>query len=192
MSMSSTGKPTSPRQKRATLKGETIMEVENNQAQSTSTDKVAVKAEAKEAKAETKDTKVANKVEPTTKMSAPAESSKGNEISSKLQVREEKTLAISGIRPIGASNLEFAGTFSAAGIRPIGISHLQVIETMNIMGIRPIGANEIDVIDTINLSGIRPISSSSLVVSESYSVMGNRPVASNETDETPVLMGFLD
>ncbi|NJL61800.1 MAG: hypothetical protein HC903_08195 [Methylacidiphilales bacterium] len=177
----------------AKLKGENIVEVEKtNQAQTTTTDKVAVKAEAKEAKAETSEAKVVNKVKPNTNMPVPADSSNAKEASSKLQVREEKALATSAIRPIGASDLEIAETMSVSGIRPIGVSHLQVIETMNICGIRPIGANLIDVVDTMNLSGVRPIASSSLVVSESYSVMGNRPVASNETDDSPMLMGYLD
>jgi hypothetical protein len=173
-------------------RGENIVEVEkNNQAQTT--DKVAVKAEAKEAKAETPESKVVNKVKPTTNnMPVPADSSDTKEVSSKLQVREEKTLAMSGIRPIGASDLQIAETMSVSGIRPIGVSSFEVAETMNICGIRPIGANIIHVVDTMNLSGIRPIASSSLVVSESYSVMGNRPVASNDTDNSPMLMGYLD
>lgn len=181
MSVSSTGKPTSPRQKRAKLKGDTTVEVENSQGSTIKTDKV-----------ETKEAKVENKVESTTNMPVPAESSNGKENSSKLQVREEKTLAISGERPIGTSDLQIAETVSISGIRPIGVSHLQVVETMNIMGIRPIGANTLDVVDTINLSGIRPIGSSSLVVSETYSVMGNRPVAANEVDDSELLMGYLD
>jgi hypothetical protein len=178
----------------AKLKGENIVEVEkNNQAQTKTTDKVAVKAEVKEPQAETAEAKVVNKVKPTNNMSVPTDSANAKEASSKLQVREEeKSFAISGIRPIGASDLEIAETMSVSGIRPIGVSHLQVIETMNICGIRPIGANLIHVVDTMNLSGIRPIASSTLVVSESYSVMGNRPVASNDTDDSPVLMGYLD
>jgi hypothetical protein len=168
------------------------VEVENNQAQTKTTDKVVVKAEAKEAKAETQNSNVANKVKSTTNMPVPADSSNAKEVSSKLQVHEERTLAISGIRPIGASDLQIAETMSISGIRPIGVSTLQVIESINICGIRPIGANLIHVVDTMNLSGIRPIASSSLVVSETYSVMGNRPVASNETDDSPMLMGFID
>ncbi len=167
------------------------MEIEKNN-QAPATDKVAVKADAKEAKAETPESKVVNKVKPTTNMPVPADSSDPKEVSSKLQVREEKTLAVSGIRPIGASDLQIAETMSVSGIRPIGVSNFEVVETMNICGIRPIGANIIHVLDTMNLSGIRPIASSSLVISESYSVMGNRPVASNETDDSPMLMGYLD
>ncbi len=182
MSISSTGKPTSPRQQRAKLKGET-MEVENNRGSTTGKDKV----EAKQAKIE-------NKVESNTNMPVPADSSNGKETSNKIQVHEDtpKTLAVSGERPIQESDLEIAETFSAAGIRPIGISHLHVVDTVNIMGIRPIGENTIHIVDTMNLSGIRPIASSTLAISENYSVMGNRPVASNTTDEAETVMGFLD
>lgn len=182
MSISSTGKSTSPRQQRAKLKEETMMEVEN-QGSTADKDKV----EAKQAKIE-------NKVELKNSMSVPADSSNGKEISNKIQVHEEKakTLAVAGERPIEESNLHIAETFSAAGIRPISESTLHVVDTVNIMGIRPIGANTIDIVDTMNLSGIRPIASSTLVISENYSVMGNRPVASNSTDDSETAMGFLD
>ena len=102
------------------------------------------------------------------------------------------TLAISGSRPIGSSDLDVAQTMMVSGERPISSSNLQIVETVNIMGIRPIAANKMQVSDTINLSGIRPIAKSGLVVSETYSIMGNRPVASNEIDDSFSLMGFLD
>ncbi|MFN6514795.1 MAG: hypothetical protein RMY29_009865 [Nostoc sp. CreGUA01] len=102
------------------------------------------------------------------------------------------TLAIAGVRPIGASDLEVAEKLSIAGVRPVSISKLEVVETYNSMGIRPIGANTFQVVESINLSGIRPVSSSSLVVAESYSVFGNRPIASNDIDDSANLMGFLD
>ncbi|BAY65702.1 hypothetical protein H6G33_15380 [Calothrix sp. FACHB-1219] len=156
MSINSTGKAVSPRQKRAKLKGESTVEVENNQGNSLNTDKVE-----------------AGKEQP-------------------VQQDAQGTLAISGIRPIGSSDLQVAETVSIAGVRPISAGGLQVVETYNVMGIRPIGANTIQVVDSINLSGIRPIASSSLVISESYSVFGNRPMASNEIDDSDGLMGFLD
>ncbi|OYD94803.1 hypothetical protein CDG76_15570 [Nostoc sp. 'Peltigera membranacea cyanobiont' 210A] len=102
------------------------------------------------------------------------------------------TLAISGIRPIGASDLEVAEHLSIAGVRPVSTSTLEVVETYNSMGIRPIGANTFQVVESINLSGIRPIASSSLVISDSYSTFGNRPIAPNEIDNSETLMGFLD
>lgn len=187
MGISSTGKPTSPRQRRAKLKGEATVDVENSQGQSETTPET-------NSSVETEKTKVENKVELTKDKPVPAESSNGKENKGKLELRAEKpnSLAVSGERPIAASDLEIAETMTVSGVRPIGVSHLQVVDTMNIMGIRPIGANTIDVVDNINLSGIRPIASSALVVSETYSVMGNRPVASNYIDDSDTIMGFLD
>ncbi|WP_392482676.1 hypothetical protein [Nostoc sp. C110] len=109
-----------------------------------------------------------------------------------LPVGASGTLAISGIRPIGASDLEVAEHLSIAGVRPVSISTLEVVETYNSMGIRPIGANTFQVVESINLSGIRPIASSSLVISDGYSSFGNRPIAPNEIDNSETLMGFLD
>jgi hypothetical protein len=176
MSISSTGRATNPRQRRAKLKGETTVEVENSQGQAANTDLVQ------------------NQIQSSEDKPVPEDSSNGKEKANKLQVRDEKanTIAVSGERPIAASDLEIAETISVSGIRPIGVSHLHIVDTVNIMGVRPIGANLIDVVDSINLSGIRPIASSALVVSETYSVMGNRPVASNNTDDSEMIMGFLD
>jgi hypothetical protein len=162
MTISSNGKTVSPRQRRAKLKGETTVEVENNQGHSLNQDQVEQGAN----------------------LSVQVENSDKQEVVG--------TLAVAGVRPIAGSDLEVSQTVSIAGLRPIGISHLQVVDTMNVMGIRPIGANTIHVVDSINLSGIRPIASSALVVSSSYSVMGNRPVASNTTDDSDSLMGFID
>jgi hypothetical protein len=156
MSISSTGKAVSPRQTRAKLKGESTVEVENNQGNSLNKDKV----------------------EPGTEQP--------------VQDQAQGTLAISGIRPIGASDLEVSEKLSIFGVRPVSTSTLDVVETFNAMGIRPIGANTFQVVESINLSGIRPVSSSSLVISESYSTFGNRPIASNEIDNSENLMGFLD
>ncbi|BAZ10980.1 hypothetical protein NIES4071_28040 [Calothrix sp. NIES-4071] len=185
MAISSTGKPTSPRQRRAKLKGEAAVDVENSQEPTTTSET--------NNSVEIEETKVLNKVELTKDKPVP-ESSNGKEKSSKLELREEKpsSLAVSGQRPIAASDLEIAETMTVSGVRPIGVSHLHVVDTMNIMGVRPIGANTIDVVDSMNLSGIRPIASSALVVSETYSVMGNRPVASNNIDDSEMIMGFLD
>ncbi|KAF3891165.1 hypothetical protein DA73_0400027385 [Tolypothrix bouteillei VB521301] len=88
--------------------------------------------------------------------------------------------------------LEVRNTLAISGIRPVSASNLQVVETRNVMGVRPIGAHTFDIVDTLNLSGVRPIGSSELVISQTYSVMGNRPVASNEVGDTETLMGFLD
>ncbi|AFY99527.1 hypothetical protein [Calothrix sp. PCC 6303] len=177
MSMSSTGNATSPRPRRAKPKGETTVEVENKQDQSPdSADSRITQQE---------------KTEKLKDMPVPSESTKEStkKDNTKLLVRQSSALTE---RPIGASNLEFAGTVTISGVRPIGVSTFEVVETIDAMGVRPIGANLIHVVDSINLSGIRPIASSGLVISDSYSVMGNRPVASNEVDDSPALMGFLD
>lgn len=162
MTISTNGKTVSPRQRRAKLKGETTVEVENNQGHSLNEEQVE---------------KGAN-------LPVQIEKSNKQEVVGKL--------AIAGERPIVGSDLQVSQTFSSAGLRPIGVSHLEVVETMNVMGIRPIAANTIKVVDSINLSGIRPISSSALVISSNYSVMGNRPVAPNDIDDSENLMGFLD
>ncbi|GAX38279.1 hypothetical protein [Nodularia sp. NIES-3585] len=106
--------------------------------------------------------------------------------------KEQGKLAVAGVRPIGSSDLQIAGTVNISGIRPIGVSTLTVADTVNIMGIRPIGAHTFEIVDTMNLSGIRPIGSSLLAISDSYSSFGNRPTAPNETDESGIMMGFLD
>ncbi|WP_066423744.1 hypothetical protein [Anabaena sp. 4-3] len=162
MTISSNGKTVSPRQRRAKLKGETTVEVENNQGHSLNQEQV---------------TEGAN-------LAVQGENSDKKEVVG--------TLAVAGVRPIAGSDLHVAETMSVAGLRPIGTSSLQVVETMNVMGIRPIAANTIQVVDSINLSGIRPIASSSLVISSNYSIMGNRPVASNIIDDSDSLMGFID
>ncbi len=115
------------------------------------------------------------------------------EKSSDLPVKkDEGKLAVAGVRPIGSSGLQIAGTVQISGIRPIGVSTLVVADTVNIMGIRPIGGHTFDIVDTMNLSGIRPIGSSTLAISDSYSSFGNRPTAPNDVDESEMLMGFLD
>lgn len=115
------------------------------------------------------------------------------EKSSDLPVKkDESKLAVAGMRPIGSSDLQIAGTVQISGIRPIGVSTLIVADTVNIMGIRPIGAHTFEIVDTMNLSGIRPIGASTLVISDSYSSFGNRPTAPNITDESELLMGFID
>lgn len=88
-----------------------------------------------------------------------------------------KTLSLQriGNRPVSASQLTVAHTFSAVG------------------GERPIFASQLKVADNFYSSGIRPISASTLNVSDSYSSMGgSRPIASNEIDDSETLMGFID
>ncbi|MCC0178347.1 hypothetical protein I4641_15300 [Waterburya agarophytonicola K14] len=75
--------------------------------------------------------------------------------------------------------------------RPIEPSHLEIVNTYSSVGSnRPVTKGTIDFSSSIVISGNRPIAASTLKITESY--MGNRPVASNESDDTAVLMGYLD
>lgn len=75
--------------------------------------------------------------------------------------------------------------------RPIEPSHLEIVNTYSSVGSnRPVTKGTVDFASSIVISGNRPIAASTLKITESY--MRNRPVASNESDETAVLMGYLD
>ncbi|MCA1903577.1 MAG: hypothetical protein CV045_10360 [Cyanobacteria bacterium M5B4] len=75
-----------------------------------------------------------------------------------------------GKRPIAESGLEVSSMFRSGGAdRPIGVSHFQIVEY---------------------LGGNRPVMSSDLQISEIYG--GNRPVAPNTSDDSYVLMGYID
>jgi len=75
--------------------------------------------------------------------------------------------------------------------RPIEPSHMEIVNTYSSVGSnRPVSKGTVEFSSSLAISGNRPIAASTLKVSESY--MNNRPVASNESDETAVLMGYLD
>jgi hypothetical protein len=77
--------------------------------------------------------------------------------------------------------------------RPIEPSHLEIVHTYSSVGSdRPVTKGTVEFISSLVISGNRPIAASTLQVSDTYIVMGNRPVASNESDETGVLMGYID
>lgn len=77
--------------------------------------------------------------------------------------------------------------------RPIEPSHLEIVHTYSSVGSdRPVSKGTVEFASSIVISGNRPIAASTLQVSDTYIVMGNRPVASNESDETGVLMGYID
>lgn len=107
MTISSTGKTVSPRQKRAKLKGETtVEEVENNQGQSLNKEQV----------------------EPNAELSV--EASEQEQIHGKLAVAGAHsitgsnweiagTVSIAGLRPISTSTLEVVETIDIMGLRPI-------------------------------------------------------------------------
>jgi len=76
--------------------------------------------------------------------------------------------------------------------RPIEPSHLEVVNTYSSVGSnRPVTKGTVEFSSTLAISGNRPIAASTLQVSDSF-IMGNRPIASNESDDTAVLMGYLD
>jgi hypothetical protein len=77
--------------------------------------------------------------------------------------------------------------------RPIEPSHLEIVHTYSSVGSdRPVSKGTVKFNSSIAISGNRPIAASTLQVSDTYIVMGNRPVASNESDESGVLMGYID
>lgn len=90
-------------------------------------------------------------------------------------------------RPIGIDTLEISETLSIFGNRPVSKSHLKILE---MVGNRPVMASEMLVSEFFDMSGHRPVGVSGLVVTEVYGL--NRPVASNDTDDSGILMGYLD
>jgi hypothetical protein len=152
MSISSTGKAISPRQKRAKLKGETTVEVENNQGDKLNTDKVE----------QGKD--------------LPVQDTQGKMVvagvrpiaSSDLQVAE--TVSIAGIRPIGISSLQIVDTINVMGIRPIGANTIKVVDNINLSGNRPIASSALVVSQTYSVMGNRPVASNE--IDDSENLMG--------------------
>ncbi|MFN6568825.1 hypothetical protein A6770_15020 [Nostoc minutum NIES-26] len=152
MSISSTGKAISPRQRRAKLKGETTVEVENNQGSSLNTDKI----------------------EPNTDLPAPESS--GTLViagvrpiaSSDLEVAE--TVSIAGVRPIGISHLQVVETINEAGIRPISANTFQIVDSISSSGIRPISSSSLVVSESYSVFGNRPVASNN--IDDSANLMG--------------------
>ncbi|NJM69885.1 MAG: hypothetical protein HC862_06465 [Scytonema sp. RU_4_4] len=131
MSITSSGKARSPRQKSLKLKGESTVEVENNQGQSL--DKVEHNSDKPihvelPGKLEVHDTLAISGIRPVS--------------SSDLQVVE--TINVMGIRPIAANSFQIVDTLNLSGTRPIGSSDLVISQTYSIMGNRPVASNTID------------------------------------------------
>ncbi|MBW4498341.1 MAG: hypothetical protein KME57_01805 [Scytonema hyalinum WJT4-NPBG1] len=131
MSMTSSSKAVSPRQKHLKLKGENT--VENNQGKSLNTNNVEQNGDnSKEiqllGKLEVTDTLAISGIRPVT--------------SSHLQVVETKN--IMGIRPTAANTFHTVGSVNISGTRPIGSSDLVISETYSVMGNRPVASNTID------------------------------------------------
>jgi hypothetical protein len=141
MTISSTGKAISPRQKHTKLKGENTVEVENHQGQSLSADHVEQGTE------------------------LPVQAEHGKLIvagarpigSSDLQVAE--TVSISGIRPISTSSFEIVQTINEAGIRPIGANTIHIVGTMHSSGDRPISSSSLVISENYSVMGNRPVAS---------------------------------
>ncbi|BAY17329.1 hypothetical protein NIES21_31660 [Anabaenopsis circularis NIES-21] len=150
MSISSTGKAASPRQRRAKLKGETTVEVENNQGQAVDNDNNTQNTD----KSETPGTLAIAGIRPIA--------------SSDLQVAE--TVSIAGLRPISASNLEIVGTIDVMGIRPIGANHIQVFDSINLSGMRPISSSALVISNSYSVMGNRPVASN--IIDDSEILMG--------------------
>ncbi|MBE9007264.1 hypothetical protein IQ259_19880 [Fortiea sp. LEGE XX443] len=150
MSISSTGKAVSPRQRSAKLKGETTVEVENNQGQAVNKDKIAQDTD----KSEKPGTLAVAGVRPIA--------------GSDLQVAE--TVSIAGLRPISASNLEIVGTIDVMGIRPIGANTIQVFDSINLSGMRPIASSGLVISSSYSVMGNRPVASN--IIDDSEILMG--------------------
>jgi hypothetical protein len=142
MSISTTGKAANPRQRRVKLKGETTVEVENNNGQVE----------------QGKDT--------------PVQETQGKLVvagerpiaSSDLQVAE--TVSIAGIRPISTSSLQVVDTINIMGIRPIGANTFKIVDSINLSGIRPIASSSIVVSQSYSIMGTRPVASNEIDDSE--------------------------
>jgi hypothetical protein len=109
-----------------------------------------------------------------------------------LHQRTEATtgaLQISGIRPIGASQLEVYGTI--LNNRPVSASHLRVLD-YSIPGHRPVFATDLVIREDLTLPGGRPIMSSDPRLMASSLLPGGRPIAPNEIGDGEALMGYLD
>ncbi|MBE9208634.1 hypothetical protein IQ244_19245 [Nostoc sp. LEGE 06077] len=150
MSISSTGKAASPRQRGAKLKGEATVEVENNQGQAVNNDPNTQNPD----KSETSGTLAIAGIRPIA--------------SSDLQVAE--TVSIAGLRPISVSTLEIVGTIDVMGIRPIGANHIQVFDSINLSGIRPIASSALVISHSYSVMGDRPVASN--IIDNSEILMG--------------------
>ena len=140
MTVSSNGRRTSTRQRRAKTGAQASTKLENIKGESVSTDNNNVSTNNKVAKEEPA------KIEVSGTLALPIQRPI---TSSDLQVVE--TMNIMGIRPITANKMQVTDTINLSGIRPIAKSDLVVSETYRVMGNRPVASNEID--DSFSLMG---------------------------------------
>ena len=108
-------------------------------------------------------------------------------MSSEFEIAE--TISAAGIRPIGASHLDLAGSFMNG--RPIASSSMTVYEMLP--GDRPVFNSEIKMVEGLMLMN-RPVMASSPDLMQGSSLPGGRPIASNQNvdPEPETLMGYLD
>jgi hypothetical protein len=157
MTISSTGKTVSPRQKRAKLKGESTVEVDNNQSQSLNKDQAEANGGLSAEKSEQKEivgTLAISGVRPIA--------------GSDLQVAE--TISVAGIRPISTSSLQVVDTMNIMGIRPIGANTIDVVDSINLSGIRPIASSSLVISSSYSSMGNRPVASNT--IDDSDGLMG--------------------
>ncbi|HEY9803696.1 MAG TPA: hypothetical protein V6D25_25360 [Leptolyngbyaceae cyanobacterium] len=157
MTISSTGKTVSPRQKRAKLKGESTVEVDNNQSQSLNKDQAESNGGLSVEKSDQKEiagTLAISGVRPIA--------------GSDLQVAE--TISVAGIRPISASNLQIVETINVMGIRPIGANTIDVVDSINLSGVRPIASSALVISSSYSVMGNRPVASNT--IDDSDGLMG--------------------
>lgn len=136
MSVSNTRKAISQGQKLGKLKGDTTVEVENNQGNSLNTD--AQGQDDKQVLLESPNVEVHETLAISTVRPITA---------SHLEVTH--TMNSSGIRPIGANTMEVVESIYESGIRPISSSGLVISQTYSVMGNRPVASNMIDDADTM-------------------------------------------
>ncbi|BCL35729.1 hypothetical protein [Nostoc sp. MS1] len=157
MTISSTGKTVSPRQRRAKLKGESTVEVENNQSQSLNKEQAEANGGLSADKSEQKEivgTLAISGVRPIA--------------GSDLQVAH--TISSAGIRPIGVSTLHIVETMNVMGIRPIGANTIDVVDSINLSGVRPISSSALAISSSYSVMGNRPVASNT--IDDSDGLMG--------------------
>ncbi len=131
--------------------------------------------------------KVAEKTGTSSQVMALTIRDKGGSDRQKSNIKVYEPAPLPQNRPIGPTDFEIFETFNN---RPIESSKMTVIEMIDH---RPVMANDFQVMEMYSASGNRPIGSSNLQISELYSLMGGkRPIAPNESDESSILMGFID
>lgn len=136
MSVSNTRRAIGQGQKLAKLKGDTTVEIENNQGNSLNTDAEGQDIDKQvllSPNVEVHDTLAISHVRPTS--------------ASHLEVAH--TMNSSGIRPIGANTMQVVESIYESGIRPISSSGLVISQTYSSMGNRPVASNIIDDPDSI-------------------------------------------